>query len=179
MDFFNRINKKLDWAYTLVIPAGCKIGDRRYRELASGEQACLLQRVMKAMDHEKISIFHEEHKDGRIHVHGTVYDMYEKDMHVHQVNVNLQFGYKLDSNKLFHYKKKQTDGWESYCRKQQDAEEVFYQLGDPRIDFQLPLTASHPKPVCPDLRTDYQDLPTVSPESDDYIDQITVNLFKP
>lgn len=122
MNYFSEKNLQRygDWAYTLIIPAGCKIGNRRYRELEYGEQAALLQRIIDSAGLEKYTLFHEKHKDGRLHVHGTFFDTFETLMHTHQMAVNLQLGYKLDSNKIFYYREKITEGWEAYCRKEQE-----------------------------------------------------------
>lgn len=160
-----------------MIPAGCRIGSRRYRELKSGEQAALLRRVIHAVTHpnfeepDNYTMFHEQHKDGRMHVHGVIFDVEVESMISAQLTINMQFGYAPNCNKLFFFKKGPNEGWDEYCQKQQDT-----------IDAAIRGEARGARPAAPDVAEkegdEQNDIESLSEADAELLRKITVDIFK-
>lgn len=113
-----------DFAFTLIIPGGCIKKcihkDVRYRDLHDVAQKVFLQEIMddNILPDTKYTCAFEQHKDGRFHMHGTIFDISRECMWDLQRKINLHLGYSSASNKIFHFKEEYYQlGWKAYCNK--------------------------------------------------------------
>lgn len=129
-----RRKQQAEWAFTLIIPAGCKIndelqtmvfGDRkeyvvdegvnRYRDLCGTCQQALL--LFLLYDLPCKSVF-ETHKDGRYHLHGkAISTAYE--LNLLRIAINETLGYAPGNLKIFDYRLYRNVGWDNYMQKDQ------------------------------------------------------------
>jgi len=108
------------FAYTLQIPAGCKVSDtRRYREMTEGEQKIYIRDLLLlATDNNENTLNYEKHKDNRVHIHGILKVDTEIKMKFIQMKINMFLDYSLENKKIFYYKPiTSIIGWNTYCNK--------------------------------------------------------------
>lgn len=121
-----------NYAITLIVPAGCKItNNTRYRDLTITEQKIFLKSLMSEGIYGLIPYDHvfEEHKDGRIHMHGRMIDCSAEHMRLKQVDINQLLGYSLDNKKIFYYKPETNwAGWDVYMQKHQQPDKDLFNL---------------------------------------------------
>lgn len=128
-----------DFAYTLMIPAGCVLGAKatpvvRYRDFSFDQQKAMLEKLLdtQILPDTKFTMNFEQHTDKRYHVHGTIFECDSECMKDTQRRINLLLGYASDNNKIFYFKKAfYQQGWDAYCRKH-----LLEQVEIPEHDFQ-------------------------------------------
>lgn len=119
---FGNISDK-NYAYTLIIPAGCMVNKTfgiRFRDLTPAEQRALLCKLLvdEIMPDTLYSINYEQHKDGRFHIHGHIKGSCSECILSMQRQINIRLGYKSDNKKIFYYKIEYNKaGWDTYCHK--------------------------------------------------------------